>query len=77
MTGLSLDVMLDILPKMLHAAWVTIEICALTIVFSVAMGFVLATVRLLGGRVSSTAVLCFTSICRSRFVSHGTHRGKI
>ncbi len=64
MTGLSLDVMLDILPKMLHAAWVTIEICALTIVFSVAMGFLLATVRLLGGRVSSTAVLCFVEFTR-------------
>jgi len=64
MTGLDVQAMVDIMPRMLHAAWVTIEISALTILFSVVMGFLLATFRLLGGKIVRGAVLAFVEFTR-------------
>ena len=64
MDGIDFQFMIDILPNMLRAAWVTIEISVLTIVFSVVLGVVLASWKLLGGRLASGLVQAFVEFTR-------------
>lgn len=64
MNVLDLPFMLDILPEMLLAAWVTVKISILSIVFSVTLGVLLASVRLLGGRVVRAVIQAFVELTR-------------
>lgn len=50
MSGLDFPFMLEILPKVLRAAWITIQISVLTILLSCLLGGVLSAARLLSGR---------------------------
>ena len=64
MDGLDLQFMLDILPDMLLAAWVTIEISVLTIILSVSLGVILASWKILGGRLSGGLIQAFVEFTR-------------
>ncbi len=64
MNVLDLRFMLDILPEMALAAWVTVEISFLSILFSAALGVLLASFRILGGRVVAAAVQAFVEFTR-------------
>ena len=61
---LDFEFMLEILPKMLWAALVTIEISALSIIFSILLGVAFATCKLLGGPVSKAAIQAFVEFTR-------------
>ncbi len=61
---LDIQFMLEILPKMLLAALVTLEISVLSVVFSIALGILLTTWRLLGGRVSGILIQAFVEFTR-------------
>lgn len=64
MTVLDIQFMLDILPKMLFAALVTLEISVLAVVFSIALGILLTTWKLLGGKVSGALIQAFVEFTR-------------
>ncbi len=64
MNVLDFQFMLDILPKMLLAALVTLEISVLAVVFSIALGIVLTTWKLLGGRISGALIQAFVEFTR-------------
>lgn len=64
MTGLDLTFMIDILPKMLRAAWITIELSLLTVILSCILGGLLSAIRLLGGRALRWTVHGFVEFTR-------------
>ena len=64
MAALDLQFMLDILPKMLRAAWITFELSVLTVVLSCVLGGALSVVRLLAGPVPRAAVHAFVEFTR-------------
>ena len=64
MNVLDIQFMLDILPKMLLAALVTLEISVLAVVFSIALGILLTTWKLLGGKVSGALIQAFVEFTR-------------
>ena len=64
MGGLDLQFMIDILPDMLRAAWVTVKISVLTIIFSVSLGVVLASWKILGGRLAGALIQSFVEFTR-------------
>lgn len=64
MNFLDIQFMLEILPKMLFAALVTLEISVLAVVFSIALGILLTTWKLLGGRVSGALIQAFVEFTR-------------
>ena len=64
MNVLDIQFMLEILPKMLFAALVTLEISALAVVFSIALGILLTTWKLLGGKVSGALIQAFVEFTR-------------
>lgn len=64
MPGIDLTFMIAILPRMLRAAWVTIELGVLTIILSCALGGLLSAVRLLGGRAARWTIHAFVEFTR-------------
>lgn len=64
MNVLDIQFMLEILPKMLLAALVTLEISVLAVVFSIALGIFLTTWKLLGGKVSGALIQAFVEFTR-------------
>lgn len=64
MPGIDLTFMIEILPRMLRAAWVTIELGVLTIILSCTLGGLLSAVRLLGGRAARWTVHAFVEFTR-------------
>lgn len=64
MGGLDVQFMIDILPDMLLAAWVTLQISVLTIIFSVSLGLALASWKILGGRLASVMIQAFVEFTR-------------
>ena len=64
MNVLDIQFMLEILPKMLFAALVTLEISVLAVVFSIALGILLTTWKLLGGKVSGALIQAFVEFTR-------------
>ena len=64
MQFLDLEFMVGILPDMLLAALVTIQLAILSVAFSVALGVVLAACKLLGGRLVGALVQAFVEFTR-------------
>ena len=64
MQFLDLEFMVGILPDMLLAALVTIQLAILSVTFSVALGVVLAACKLLGGRLLGALVQAFVEFTR-------------
>lgn len=64
MPGIDLTFMIEILPRMLRAAWVTIELGVLTIILSCALGGLLSAVRILGGRAARWTIHAFVEFTR-------------
>ena len=64
MGGLDVQFMIDILPDMLLAAWVTLQISVLTIILSVSLGLVLASWKILGGRLAGAMIQAFVEFTR-------------
>ncbi len=64
MPGIDLAFMIAILPRMLRAAWITIELGVLTIILSCILGGLLSAVRLLGRRAARWAVRGFVEFTR-------------
>ena len=64
MQFLDLGFMVGILPDMLLAALVTIQLAVLSVTFSVALGVVLAACKLLGGRLVGALVQAFVEFTR-------------
>lgn len=64
MEFLDLEFMVAILPDMLLAAVVTIQLAILSVTFSVALGVVLAACKLLGGRLLGALVQAFVEFTR-------------
>ena len=64
MQFLDLGFMVGILPDMLLAAVVTIQLAILSVTFSVALGVVLAACKLLGGRLIGALVQAFVEFTR-------------
>ena len=64
MPFLDLEFMVGILPDMLLAALVTIQLAILSVTFSVALGVVLAACKLLGGRLLGALVQAFVEFTR-------------
>ena len=64
MSGLDIQFMIDILPNMLRAAWVTLQISVLTIIFSVSLGLLLASWKILGGRLAGALIQGFVEFTR-------------
>jgi len=64
MPGLDLQFMADILPDMLLAGWVTVKLSVLTIVFSVALGLILASWKILGGKLTGGLIQAFVEFTR-------------
>ena len=64
MPGIDLAFMIAILPRMLRAAWITIELGVLTIILSCILGGLLSAVRLLGRRAARWAVHGFVEFTR-------------
>ena len=63
-TGLDIDFMLEILPKLLRATWITIQISLLTVILSCVFGGLLSAWRLLGGRVVRAVIYGFVEFTR-------------
>lgn len=64
MSGLDLQFMVDILPDMLLAAWITLELSVITILLSIALGVVLASWKILGGRLAGALIQAFVEFTR-------------
>ena len=62
--GLDTEFMLDILPKLLRATWVTIQISVLTVVLSCLFGGLLSAWRILGGRAVRAVIYGFVEFTR-------------
>ena len=63
-TGLDTEFMIEILPKLLRATWVTIQISVLTVILSCIFGGLLSAWRILGGRVVRTVIYGFVEFTR-------------
>ena len=62
--GLDTEFMLDILPKLLRATWITIQISVLTVILSCIFGGLLSAWRILGGRVVRAVIYGFVEFTR-------------
>lgn len=62
--GLDTEFMLDILPKLLRATWITIQISVLTVALSCIFGGLLSAWRILGGRVVRAVIYGFVEFTR-------------
>jgi polar amino acid transport system permease protein len=62
--GLDIEFMLDILPKLLRATWITIQISVLTVALSCIFGGLLSAWRILGGRVVRAVIYGFVEFTR-------------
>ena len=61
---LDFEFMLQIAPKMFSALWITVQLSCLAVLFSILFGAVLTAIRMLGGRLSRYAVICFVEFTR-------------
>lgn len=62
--GLDIEFMLDILPKLLRATWITVQISVLTVALSCIFGGLLSAWRILGGRVVRAVIYGFVEFTR-------------
>ena len=62
--GLDLAFMLQILPDMIAAFWLTIKISLITVVASVIAGIVLTAIRMMGGKISRYSIIAFVEFTR-------------
>ena len=62
--GLDIEFMLDILPKLLRATWITVQISVLTVILSCIFGGLLSAWRILGGRVVRAVIYGFVEFTR-------------
>ena len=63
-TGLDTEFMIEILPKLLRATWVTIQISVLTVALSCIFGGLLSAWRILGGRAVRAVIYGFVEFTR-------------
>ena len=61
---LDFEFMLQIAPKMFSALWITVQLSCLAVLFSILFGAILTAIRMLGGRLSRYAVICFVEFTR-------------
>jgi len=61
---LDLAFMLQILPDMIAAFWLTIKISLITVVASVIAGILLTAIRMMGGRISRYSIIAFVEFTR-------------
>ena len=62
--GLDLAFMLQILPDMIAAFWLTIKISLITVVASVIAGILLTAIRMMGGKFSRYSIIAFVEFTR-------------
>ena len=62
--ALDLAFMLQILPDMIAAFWLTIKISLITVVASVIAGILLTAIRMMGGKISRYSVIAFVEFTR-------------
>ena len=62
--GLDLTFMLQILPDMIAAFWLTIKISLITVVASVIAGILLTAIRMMGGKISRYSIIAFVEFTR-------------
>ena len=61
---LDLAFMLQILPDMIAAFWLTIKISLITVVASVIAGILLTVIRMMGGKISRYSIIAFVEFTR-------------
>ena len=61
---LDLAFMLQILPDMIAAFWLTIKISLITVVASVIAGILLTAIRMMGGKISRYSIIAFVEFTR-------------
>ena len=61
---LDLEFMLQIMPKMGLALWITVQLSCLAVALSIFFGAILTAFRILGGRLSRYAIICFVEFTR-------------
>ena len=61
---LDLAFMLQILPDMIAAFWLTIKISLITVVASVIAGIMLTAIRMMGGKISRYSIIAFVEFTR-------------
>lgn len=61
---LDLEFMLQIMPKMGLALWITVQLSCLAVALSIFFGAILTALRILGGRLSRYAIICFVEFTR-------------
>ena len=62
--ALDLAFMLQILPDMIAAFWLTIKISLITVVASVIAGILLTAIRMMGGKISRYTIIAFVEFTR-------------
>lgn len=62
--SLDLAFMLQILPDMIAAFWLTIKISLITVVASVIAGILLTAIRMMGGKISRYTIIAFVEFTR-------------
>ena len=62
--ALDLAFMLQILPDMIAAFWLTIKISLITVVASVIAGVLLTAIRMMGGKISRYSIIAFVEFTR-------------
>ena len=62
--ALDLAFMLQILPDMITAFWLTIKISLITVVASVIAGILLTAIRMMGGKISRYSIIAFVEFTR-------------
>ena len=62
--GLDLAFMLQILPNMIAAFWLTIKISLITVIASVIAGILLTAIRMMGGKISRYSIIAFVEFTR-------------
>lgn len=62
--ALDLAFMLQILPDMIAAFWLTIKISLITVVASVIAGILLTAIRMMGGKISRYSIIAFVEFTR-------------
>ncbi|GIS16205.1 MAG: glutamine ABC transporter permease [Alphaproteobacteria bacterium] len=62
--ALDLAFMLQILPDMISAFWLTIKISLITVVASVIAGILLTAIRMMGGKISRYSIIAFVEFTR-------------
>ena len=62
--ALDLAFMLQILPDMIAAFWLTIKISLITVVASVIAGILLTAMRMMGGKISRYSIIAFVEFTR-------------